>query len=335
MKKIKGAVCIFSAVILSVGMLVGCGDNSPTTKNSSNQGNKNSYKEVAITDTLQGKKFREKFTEPPKRAVSLAGFTTEMMLSLGLADDMVGRAYQDNKILDKLTNDYKKVPKLSDKNPSKEKLLSVQPDFLTGWDSSFSEKNFDREFCKKNDIKIYVPKSVADNANIDMVYEDFEQLGKIFNVSQKADSIIESMKNQISDTQAKIKKFAVNPKRVFVYDSGEDAPFTASGGLAKDIIKLSGGKDIFDDVNKSWATVTWEEVVKRNPEYIIIVDYDSSDDVKSKKQFLLSNPALKNVDAVKNDKIFVVGLIDFEAGERDSNTVRKIAGELYPEAFKN
>ncbi len=39
------------------------------------------------------------FEEAPKKAVSLSGFTTEMLLSLGLEDSMVGYGYQDNEVL--------------------------------------------------------------------------------------------------------------------------------------------------------------------------------------------------------------------------------------------
>lgn len=331
MKKIVSFIC---ALIVTSALFAGCGAGSGSNSQSSSK-KSGSYKEVTITNSLDGKNFKEKFTQKPKRAVSLAGFTTEMMLSLGLKDSMVGRAYQDNKILDSLAKDYAKVPKLSDQNPSKEKLLDTQPDFLIGWSSSFSNDTFNREFCKKNNIKMYVPKSIDSDATMKTVYEDFNNLGKIFGVEEKSDEITQNMKKQIKEVQDKIKDSSKSKKRVFVYDSGEDAPFTASGGVAKDIISLAGGQNIFGDIKKSWSNVTWEQVVDRNPEYIIIVDYDSSKDSQAKKKFLMSNPALKNVDAIKNNRIFVVGLTDLEPGIRDSATVKSLAEKFYPEAFKN
>jgi iron complex transport system substrate-binding protein len=38
-------------------------------------------------------------------------------------------------------------------------------------------------------------------------------------------------------------------------------------------VNLARGKNIFDDVNKRWAEVSWEEVVHQNPDVIVIVGY--------------------------------------------------------------
>ena len=65
-----------------------------------------------------------------------------------------------------------------------------------------------------------------------------------------------------------------DPPRVFVYDSGESAPFTAARyAMPTALIEAAGGLNIMDDFEKNWATVTWEEVVERNPEVVVIVNY--------------------------------------------------------------
>ena len=68
-----------------------------------------------------------------------------------------------------------------------------------------------------------------------------------------------------------------NPVTVFAYDSGEDAPFTACQGMPGDIIKRAGGISIFDDIEAGWATPSWEEVVERDPDVILILDYTGDD----------------------------------------------------------
>ena len=39
------------------------------------------------------------------------------------------------------------------------------------------------------------------------------------------------------------------------------------------LIEAAGGRNIMDDFEKSWAKVTWEEEVERNPEMAVIVNY--------------------------------------------------------------
>jgi len=40
------------------------------------------------------------------------------------------------------------------------------------------------------------------------------------------------------------------------------------------LIEAAGGVNVMNSFEKSWGTVTWEEVVDRNPEVIVIVNYD-------------------------------------------------------------
>ena len=227
------------------------------------------------------------FEEAPKKAVSLSGFTTEMLLSLGLEDSMVGYGYQDNEVLPEYKDALSKVEELSKTNPTKEVLLSKEPDFLTGWKSTFSDKNFDPKFNEENGIKIYVPRSEYTNAKMENVYEDYANFGKIFNVSDKADEIVSKMKSDIAAVE-----------------------------------------------EKNWMSVSFEDVVSKNPDYIIVMDYKDSDPLEQKLNFLKTHPALKELDAVKNDRIFTLGLSDVLAGPRNVTAIEKIARELHPEAFK-
>ena len=55
-------------------------------------------------------------------------------------------------------------------------------------------------------------------------------------------------------------------------------------GMPGDIIKLAGGISIFDDIEAGWATPSWEEVVERDPDVILILEYTGGD-VADKKEF--------------------------------------------------
>ena len=72
------------------------------------------------------------YAQAPRRAVTLNQHATEVMLSLGLADRMVGTAYMDDTILPELAEAYAGVPVIAEEYPSKEVLLAAQPDFVFG-----------------------------------------------------------------------------------------------------------------------------------------------------------------------------------------------------------
>ena len=69
---------------------------------------------------------------------------------------------------------------------SKEELLSTGCDFLIGWDSVFSDKNFSKEFCDQNGIATYFPYVCSDKATFEDLYKDYETLGAIFQVQDVA-----------------------------------------------------------------------------------------------------------------------------------------------------
>ena len=50
---------------------------------------------------------------------------------------------------------------------SKEELLATGCDFLIGWDSVFSDKNFSTEFCDENGIAMYFPYVCSDSATFE------------------------------------------------------------------------------------------------------------------------------------------------------------------------
>lgn len=184
---------------------------------------------VTVTSEVEGVEYTMEFPEAPTRAVSIGGFTTEMMLALGLEDNMAGTAFEDNEILPEYKAAYESIPILSDREPSQEVLLSASPDFITGWASVISEQHYSVDFLQKNNIKFFVPRSEYTGAGIDSVYEDFRILGRIFRVEDKAKEVVADMQRKINGVHDKVK--AYDPVKVFLYDSGEDAPFTVGASL--------------------------------------------------------------------------------------------------------
>jgi iron complex transport system substrate-binding protein len=286
---------------------------------------------VTVVTTANGQNYTMEFREAPSRAVSLSGFTTEMMLALGLEKRMAGTAYEDNEVLPEYKAAYESIPKLSDKYPSQEVLLSASPDFATGWKSAFSEKNFPPPFLEKNNIKFFIPYSEY-NGTMEAVYEDFTTLGRIFHAESEAAEIVADMKKKIGAVNDKVKN--APPVSVFVYDSGEEAPYTAGAALPSELIRLAGGANVFETHDKYWLSVQWESVVDKNPQWIVVMQYNVSDDAQGKIDFLKNNPALQGIDGIKNNRDFVLGLSDVVAGVRNAGAVEHMAKQFHPEAFQ-
>ncbi|MGG1658774.1 ABC transporter substrate-binding protein [Brevibacillus sp. NRS-1366] len=275
------------------------------------------------------------YPEAPRRAVTLNQHVTEIMLALGLADRMVGTAYLDDQILPELKEAYDKVPVLSDKYPNKEVMMATNPDFVySGWKSGFGDKGVgSMEDLEKAGIKSYLQESSnKPGPTVDDVFADIQNIGKIFRIEDKANELIGKMKQEIDQTVSKIGTVD-KPLSVFVYDSGEDQPFTAANNYMTSLIRLAGGKNIFDDIQKGWAEVSWEEVVNRKPDVIVVVDYGDKT-VEQKKNLLLTKREIADIPAIKNQRLVVLPLSAASEGVRAPIALKILAEGLYPEKFK-
>ncbi|MEP3345211.1 MAG: ABC transporter substrate-binding protein [Litoreibacter sp.] len=284
--------------------------------------------------TVQSCDRKVTFDAPPKAAISNDVNLTEMMLVLGLADNMVGyTGISGWKTLDEtMTNGVKELPELASKYPSKEVLIGADADFyFAGWNYGMKVggevtprtlEPFGIKTYELTESCIHVGEKSA--ASMDDMYNDLRNLGAIFEVSERADSLIDGYKTELAGFVETLPALDAAP-RVFVYDSGEDVPFTAGRyAMPNALIEAAGGVNIMNDFEKSWATVGWEAVVERNPEVIVIVNYgDVTAD--QKRAFMMSNPAFADIDAVRNDRFVVLEYVEATPGPRNIKAVKTLA----------
>ncbi|MBR7676950.1 ABC transporter substrate-binding protein, partial [Streptomyces daliensis] len=116
--------------------------------------------------------------------------------------------------------------------------------------------------------------------------------------------------------------------RVFLYDDGRDKPLT-SGRYAgpHDIITKAGGDHVMKDLDDTWTTVGWETVVQRDPEVIVINDYGDTS-AAQKEKFLKSYAPLRNVSAIKNDRVFTLDYADLVESPRNPDAIARLATYL-------
>lgn len=279
------------------------------------------------------------FDAPPQRAISNDVNLTEMMLVLGLEDRMVGyTGISGWKTLDEeMRAGVQELPELSSKYPSKEVIIGADADFFfAGWNYGMKVGGeVTPETLEPFGVKVYeLTESCThimdkDKASIEDMYADLLNLGRIFNVEERAEALVAGYRSDLAAFKQDLK--TGEPLRVFVYDSGEDTPFTAGRyAMPTALIEAAGGKNIMDDFEKSWATVTWEEVVERNPEVVVIVNYGEVT-ADQKRAFMMSNPAFAELDAVKNDRFVTLEYVEATPGPRNIRAIKTLAEAFWSE----
>lgn len=281
------------------------------------------------------------FERAPTRAVSNDVNLTEMMLVLGLKNRLVGYTGIGGwktgtaRVRDALRG----VPELASQYPSLEVLAAARADFyLAGWNygmhvggpvtpatlAPFGIRSYElTESCS------HVMKQAA--ASFDDVFRDLNNLGRIFGVDARAAQVVAAMRTRLAAVSRAIGH--PEPLRVFVYDSGTDKPMTA-GGLAMPtaLLAAAGARNVMADLPRSWTQVSWESVVARDPQVIVIVDY-SAVTAAQKQQFLLSQPSLAHVAAIRDRRFIVIPYDAATPGPENVAAVETLARALYPAAF--
>lgn len=272
-------------------------------------------------------------TKSPQRAVTLAQFMTETLLALGLEDKMTGTALLNEEILPEYKETYDKIPELQlgegQHSISKESFIATEVDFVSGWEQSIAEETTGSlDELVDRGIVPFISSGLASDATIESVYNDFILLGRIFEVPERAEKVVAKMKAEVKSVTDKTKNIENKP-RVLIYDSGEGEAFVGGSGLPNNLIELAGGENIYKDLGQDYATVSFEDIVQKNPEIIVVTEYYSGITGDEKIKFLKNSPALKDIDAIKNNRIYKIGLIDLAPGIRNSKAVEKLYNMFY------
>ncbi|MER6910610.1 ABC transporter substrate-binding protein [Streptomyces sp. NPDC000594] len=270
------------------------------------------------------------FQRAPQRVVTMNQHVTEVMLELGLEKSLVGTAYLDDAVLPRYKKAYDSVPVVAKEYPSREKLLSVNPDFVYGgYASAFEAKDGrTRDGLKDSGIesRLNIEYCTEKRTTLDDLYREVEEVGRTFGVQERAERWIAGAKRTVAGTEKR--RAGEKPVPVFVYDGGDKTATTIGGkGIGQELITRAGGKNVFADIDKSFGDATWEQVVARKPETILILEYGSVS-VAQKKKRLLDDPALRDVPAVRNKSFAVLPLSDAVLGVRAPAAIAKLATQF-------
>lgn len=331
MKKWKSLWLVFAIAIIAI--LGAC--NAKDKPESAAQGEKVEPSQAEKTEiTIENNGTTQVYTEAPKKAISLNQHVTEIMLALGLEDSMVGTAYLDDNIYEPLQAAYDKVPVLAKQYPSKEQIIDAEADFLYGgWKSAFGEKGVGtQEELEALGIHTYLhTASSMTKPTLEDIFTDIRNIAKIFRVEDRGDALIAQMTKDVEAVRAKLPQNG-EELRVLVFDSGDKDVLTAGQNFMNELVTIAGGKNIFGDVESGWTTVSKEDAVDRNPEVVVVVDYGETK-AEQKINFLKNDPALKEMEAVKNERFVILPLSAASEGVRAAEAIQILAKGFFPENF--
>lgn len=276
---------------------------------------------MTITD---GAKRKVTLDSVPARIISLTPSNTEILFAVGAGDLVVGvTQYCD---FPAKAKELTKIGGFSAKSISIETIVSLKPDLVL---ANASGQESVIVALEQANIKV-----IAVNAtSFDDVYANLGMTGKITGHAAEAAKVVDAMKARVATVLKKIENVAQKDRPTVFWEVWDEPLMTAGPGtFIGQMIGTAGGVNVFADLKEDYPTVSAEEIVKRNPAFIL--GPDSHGDKLVAEQ-LAARPGWKQIDAVKNNKVFLVdGNSSSRPGPRLVDALEAIAKALYPDLFK-
>lgn len=254
--------------LLSVTMLtfmVGC---SSSESNESNVTNSNGEEVVVATSVA----------------------VTEILDKLGVEVSGVPTTSYE---LPKSTKDATEVG--SPMNPDLEIIKSLNPTCVVSVDTLGSD--FEKQFTENN-----IPSMFVNLSTVDGLKETIVNLGEKFDKSEKAAEIIAELENK--ENELNLSKKENKEDILILFGAPGSVMVSTDNSYVGNLVKIAGGNNIFESESSSFIQVNMEEIIKRNPDKILIMTHAVPDEAKKTVEEEFAKATWQQLDAIKNNKVY-------------------------------
>ena len=261
---------------------------------------------------------------PAQRIVSLGPSNTEVLFALGAGAQVVGR--------DDLS-DYPEAAKqvtgvgATYGNFSAESIVALKPDLVL-----MAEIYTPEQVKALTDLGLTVY-WLANPKDFDGLYVNLAIVGQLTGHAEEAAKLADALKGRVAAVAGKVKGATAKPKVFYELDATDPAkPYTTGPGTFVDmLITLAGGENVGAVLKDQYAQISSEELVKQNPDIILLGDAAYGVTVESVGQ----RAGWGSIAAVKNQRVFVFDdNLTSRPGPRLVDGLETLAKLIHPESFK-
>lgn len=195
---------------------------------------------------------------PAQRIVSLAPSLTELAYSAGAGHLLVGAVSYSNYPKQALN-----LPKVGNHNGINfERLIALNPDLILVWQSG----NRPQDIKRLKELGFHL--LIRDTQNLSDIPNLISEIGQKAGTLQQANKEASRIKHILQHTQQTYQ----NKQKISVFYQIWDRPLITIGQnqFISQAIGLCGGNNIFNDVSQLAPQVSVEEVLKRNPQVMLL-----------------------------------------------------------------
>ena len=271
-------------------------------------------------------------TEPTK-VVAVYQNSIETLLALGLEDKIVAAAGLDHKVKPEFEEAFSGVNYLNDWQPNKETVVMLEPDFILSWYSYFGEKRLGEvDYFHDNNIGTYMAlnSGAVSPRTLQNECDDILNIGKIFNVNDKAKAIVDKIQNRVTEVVESEKDKEQKSTMIIEFYTDKISGYGATS-LGGDMVVKLGAKLMNPEGNDLGV----EDIIALDPESIFVVYYNGGKRSDEEAELgalnnVMDNEALANISAVKNKKVYAIPLGEmYASGVRTIDGIERFAKGIY------
>lgn len=256
-----------------------------------------------------------RFNKVPRRIITLAPNLTEMIYDLGAEDKLVGNT---------LYCDYPEMAKKIEKvgnllTVNFEKIVTLEPDLVFITVEGNTKETYDK--FHQLGIKIFV----SNPRNYRGIKKTYSDLGRIFQMEERADNKIAKWDSAMAKISMSAKNY-LQKSAMFVIDL---KPLIVAGKntFLNEFLQMCGLKNIAEESPLNYPMFSREEILKRDPDYIIYPTGGDDNITKIKSAY----PEWTRIKAFKeNNVIFVDRNLYSRPGPRFAEAMNDLFTRLHP-----
>ncbi|HEX7091389.1 MAG TPA: helical backbone metal receptor, partial [Longimicrobiales bacterium] len=252
--------------------------------------------------------------QPARRIVSAVPSATELLLALGAADRLIART------------DYDGDPRIAhlpslgrDIHPGTEVVLALRPDLVIA-----QADEAGRGLVAGLDA-VGVPVYAADvhRQRVAGIAATARRLAVLIGEAARGGSLAAAIEDGLDSLR---RAAPPGPRPSVLYLVWHQPAYAAgAGSYAHELIEAAGGVNVLGDVRLEWPEVALEEIVRRDPDYIVV---PSGRDAL-RPEWLAELPGWRELGAVRERRVIVVdGDLFNRPGPRVVEAARLLADAL-------
>ena len=166
------------------------------------------------------------------------------------------------------------------------------------------------------------------------VWTDIDLVAEALDVRERGDELIRSLQSRMDAIAERARALTERPTVACIEWID---PLMAAGNWMPELVEMAGGVNLFGEAGKHSPWMTWEQLVERDPDVIVVLPC-GFDFARTRREMpaLTGRPEWPRLRAVRDGRVFVTDGNQYfnRPGPRLVESLEILAEMLHPEAFR-